>query len=206
VVSSLDGRRPNHRVFKNVSSTDGSQVAYGGNAIPTKYESAAKLVRLLAWVQIAVPLSLVIMTIHEGSLIFLLFGGIIFVAPPVALGIVGLGIAKGLRAGTRAVAAVIWSLVHLAAYVALGLHSRTWDASDPAQGRLIFFLRITFWLAVVGHIAVPVVLRPRRAKAKAAAEQGPPFPEIKPPLWPWLVGAAVVLALIALGIPQAGTG
>lgn len=171
------------------------------------YAAGAPLVRFLAWAEIAVPLSFVVVTI-PASLVLLMFGGIIVVAPPVALGIVGLGIAKGLRAGTRAVAAVIWSLVHLGAYVALGIHSWTWDASDPANRGLFLFLRIAFWLAAIGHFAVPIVLRPRRANVETPmkAEHGAPYPALSPPLWPWLVGAAVVLALIALGVPQIGTG
>ena len=167
------------------------------------YGGATKLVRFLAWTQVAVPLAAVIVTI-PASLVFLLFGGIIIVAPPIALGLVGLGIAKSLRAGTRAAAAVIWSLVLAGAYVALALHSRTWDPRTPGEADFFVVAQIVFWLAALGHLAVPVVLGSRPTKAETEAVD--PYPELRPALWPWLVGAVAVLASIALGIAQIGEG
>jgi hypothetical protein len=167
------------------------------------YGPAAKLVRFLAWVEILLPLAFVVVTI-PASLYLLIFGGIILVAPPVALGILGLGIAKGLRARTRAAAAAVWSLVHVAALGALAIHSTTWTV-DRGQEYLIAAVRITLWLGAAGHLIVPFVLAYSPTSIDPGLDDrkhGPAYPEVRPRLWPWVVGAALVLAAIALGIPR----
>lgn len=169
--------------------------------------SGARVVGFLAWAEVVVPLTFVVVTIPAGSLVFLLFGGIIVIAPPIALGVVGLGIAKGLRVGARAGAAVVWSLVHVGAYGALAVHSLTWDV-DQGQEYLIPVTRVVLWLVAAAHLAVPFVIASGASSAPPAPPgrgQGPAYPEVKPSLWPWLVGAVLILAAIALGIPVAGT-
>ena len=174
--------------------------------MPSKQTVAARVVRVLAWIQIAVPLGAVVVLL-PGSLFLLLLGGIIVVAPPVALGVIGLGIAKGLRRGHRELAAVALSTLQAGAYILLALHSITWDADTQGGANFFLLVRIVFWLAAAANVSVLVILAaPAREPTTERVEATEQIPDLKPSLWPWLVAAAVILALIALGIPVAGRG
>lgn len=171
---------------------------------PSKYSAAATLLRVLSWTQIAVPVGAVIVTI-PASLVMLMFGGVIVVAPPVALGVVGLGLAKGLRAGHRAMATAVLSVVHIGAYAALALHSRTWDAQTQGGENFFLLAQIVFWLAAGLHvILIGTLVAPARARTPRT-HGAPADLQLKPALWPWLLAGALILGSIALGIVTAVT-
>ncbi len=168
--------------------------------VAAKYVRAASVVRFVGWAEIAVALAAVVVTL-PGSLVLLLFGGIIIVAPPIALGIVGLGLAKGLRLGHRAVAASVWAFVQASAYVALALHSRTWDARTIGGENFFLLCQIVFWIAATLNLSIPIILATRSRSAPTPSDDV--LLELKPSMRPWLVGAGLVLASIVLGIAVA---
>lgn len=172
--------------------------------IPWNYTASARVLRAFAWTQIAVPAIATIVTI-PASLVLIMFGGIIIVAPPIALGVVGLGISKGLRHGHRRVAAAVLALVHAGAYAGLALHSRTWDPRSLGEANFYLLAQVVFWVAVIVNVGLLFMLA-----APARVRRETPEPDavldLAPPLWPWLLAGALVLALIALGIAVPMTG
>ena len=157
--------------------------------------------RFLAWLEIAVPTIFLVVT-FPGGFIFLLFGGIIIVAPLYALGILGLRLGRSLRHGRRKVASSVLAIVQGLASIAIAVHSSTWDA-DTGRGRL-FFVLVGGVCAVGGtaSLAIPPLLASARlhSKEKKPQPREPGDLELEPPLWPWVVGALLVLALVVLGI------
>lgn len=164
------------------------------------------MVRVFAWIQILIPTAVTVFTI-PASLIIIVMGGIILVAPPIACGLVGLGIAKGLRHGHRERAAVALSVLQAFAYMFLALHSVSWDPTTQGEANFFLLARIVFWVAVAVNFSVPFILvAPTRAPVAEPGETPSTIPDLKPALWPWLVAAAIILALIVLGTPVAMEG
>ncbi len=169
-----------------------------------KYGAGARLLRVMSWVQIAVPIAAVVATI-PGSLFLLLFGGVIIVAPPIALGVVGLGIAKGLRTGHRATAAVVLALLQAGAYVALALHNQTWDLRTQGEANFFLLAQVIFWIAAgLNVLLIAILISPATPSAGDRHPVGD-IPDLRPALWPWVLGAVLVLATIVLGIAVPGS-
>ena len=168
------------------------------------YLIAARVLRVLSWAQIAIPVAAIVVTL-PGSLYVLLLGGVIIVAPPIALAVIGLGIARGLVTGRRIAAAVVLTIVQTGAYAALAFHSRTWDPSTRGEANFFLLMQIVFWMASIANLSVPFVLAVRTPSRKEG-----PVPvenvDLTPPLWPWIVAAIVIMSLIVLGIWVPGEG
>lgn len=170
-------------------------------SVAPKYGTAGKVLGFLSWAQIALPIAFVLFTL-PGSLYLVAFAAPI-IGLPIGLGILGVGISKALPLRHRVMPAFIWSFVHLAAFTGLALHSQTWDPSAPGDEKFFLVLRVVFWFAVALNLSILIILAlPSRPSAKMPQDFDL-YPGIKPPLWPWLAAAAVILALSAIGIAAA---
>lgn len=161
--------------------------------MPPAVIAAARVLRALAWIALAVPAGLLVYTFPLGFAL-LLFGGALIVAPPIALGIVGLRLAKSLESGRRRGAALAFGTVQGLALLALSLHATTWDPRDAGEATFYRLAWYLFALAGAASLSVPVLL----TWGAGPAERWRPAegaPRVR--LWPWLTAAAFVL-LVAL--------
>ena len=176
----------------------------GNTPASPRYATASKVLRVLGRAQILIPIGAVLVTL-PGSLYILVFGGIIIIAPPIALGVISLGLARSLAVGQRVAATALWAGLLVCLYVALALHSTTWDPSSPGDARLYVLCGIVFWIAAAGYLSILVLLGlPTKTPAEAVVDIDL-YPALRPKIWPWLVAAILILATILLGLPVAGT-